>query len=76
MFASAVDVDNIDEQKPGRAPHHFDLAGLAHSLSTEASMAHRITKLRSHVAEAKKALATHESHVKNIKGLLTKADGE
>lgn len=76
MFANAVDVENIDETKLEKKPHHFDLAGLAHSLNTEATMAHRITKLRTHVAEAKKALATHEAHVKNIKNLLSKADGE
>ena len=52
MFESAVAAENVDEDKPARAPHHFDLAGLAHSLSTEASMAHRITKLRNHVSDA------------------------
>jgi len=65
MFASAADVENVTEAN-AKPPHHFDLAGLAHSLSTEASMAHRITTLRTHVAEAKKALTTHEGHVKNI----------
>ena len=39
-------------------------------------MSARITKLRNHLAEAQKALTTHEAHVLNIKNLLTKADGE
>lgn len=75
MFANAVEVDNIDENMPNR-PHHFDLAGLAHSLSNQATMSARITKLRNHLAEAQKALSTHEAHVQNITNLLTKADGE
>ena len=52
MYASAADVENIDENMPSKAPHHFDLAGLAHSLSNEATMSARITKLRNHLAEA------------------------
>ena len=56
MFSSAVDADNIDQNLMNKPPHHFDLAGLAHSLSNEATMSARITKLRNHLAEAQKAL--------------------
>lgn len=76
MFESAVEVEKVDEDVPAKAPFHFDLAGLAHSVSKEASMAAHITQLRKHVMDAEHALKTHETHVKDIKELLTKADGE
>jgi hypothetical protein len=59
-----------------KSPFHFDLVGLAQGLQKSASLATKMGKLKQHVEEAKKALATHEGHVKEIKELMEKAEGD
>lgn len=76
MYNSAVEVDAIEEQAPEKRPFHFDLVGLASGLHKTASVAQHVGKLKNHVADAEKALATHTGHVNDIKNLLQKAEGD
>jgi len=77
MFSSAADVDLVDtESEPTNSPFHFDLAGLAQGLHQTATIAHSVSKLQKHVNEAESALQTHQNHVKDIKDLLARAEGE
>ena len=76
MYNSAVEVDQVEEQAPEQRPFHFDLVGLAQGLHKTASVAQHIGKLKNHVTDAEKALATHTGHVNDIKALLQKAEGD
>lgn len=49
---------------------------MAHNLSRKATMSQRVTKLRGHLKDAKKALTNHLIHVKKIKNLIQKADDD
>lgn len=75
MYASAVEVEK-EPQDVTKNPFHFDLVGLTQGFQKTATAASKISKLKKHVDDAEKALATHQGHVNEIKELMQKAEGD
>ena len=77
MWQNAAEVSLVDtDAMPVKTPMHFDLVGLAEGLTETATIAQSVQKLSNDLTQAEDSLKTHQTHVNDIKDLLTRAKGE